>query len=76
MKYESEQPDGPYTNNHWNGKLYQKGFLLNGIRHGYWEVYFDTGRLMHKGIYSYGVPVGYWFGYNTARGEFRKYNII
>ena len=62
MKNEAESPDGPYIAHHPNGKLYKKGSLLNGIRHGYWEVYYDTGKLMHKGTYSYGSPIGYWCG--------------
>ena len=35
-----------------------------GLRHGYWEQYYENGELCYKGNYINGKKDGYWEWYN------------
>ena len=44
-----------------NGKLYYKGYYINGEKHGPWEYYCGNGELWYKGTLDMGEKVGLWF---------------
>jgi antitoxin component YwqK of YwqJK toxin-antitoxin module len=47
----------------------------NGIKHGYWEDYWDNGNLWYKGNYVDGNRHGYWevYNYNGNLNQIRYY---
>ena len=45
---------------HDNGKIYQKGFLMNNMLHGRWESYNVKGELVVLGEFVRGKKTGKW----------------
>ena len=52
---------------HDNGKIYQKGFLLNNMLHGRWESYNFKGELVVLGEFVRGKKTGKWIFWNDIK---------
>jgi antitoxin component YwqK of YwqJK toxin-antitoxin module len=55
---ENNKKTGYWEEYYNNGKIYSKGYYLNGERHGYWEKYWYHGILWMKGNFKDGIKVG------------------
>ena len=43
-----------------NGKLENRGYLKNGLRHGFIKNYYSNGNVISEGFYSNGSKYGHW----------------
>jgi antitoxin component YwqK of YwqJK toxin-antitoxin module len=51
---ENNKKTGCWEDYYKNGKIYSKGYYLNGERHGYWEWYYPNGKIKLKGNWNNG----------------------
>lgn len=71
-KNEHGNRDGEWEHR-FSGQLISKGKYLNGIREGFWEMYFfQLKTISHKGTYSNGNREGLWIFYENNESLFKK----
>ena len=56
---------------------HESGTIINGLRHGFWRVFYSDGQLKSKGNYQNGIKDGKWIGYRPNgfihyEGEYLK----
>lgn len=42
----------------------ESGKVLNGLRHGFWRIFYSDGQLESQGNYKNGIKYGKWIGYH------------